>query len=57
MQSARFNAEFFGLQVSTIDMRHTIQGGGVLLVSTAQGTAGRDVLALVGRPSSTWWTP
>ena len=57
MPSARFSAEFFGLQFSTNDMRHTIQGGGMLLVSTAQGTAGRDVLALVGRPSSTWWTP
>ena len=33
---------------STIDLRETILNGGVLLVSTAQGTAGRDVAALVG---------
>ena len=33
---------------STIDMRRTIHDGGVLLVSTAQGKAGRDVAALVG---------
>ena len=33
---------------STIDLRETILDGGVLLVSTAQGTAGRDVAALVG---------
>ena len=33
---------------STIDLRETILDGGVLLVSTAQGTAGRDVSALVG---------
>ncbi len=33
---------------STIDLRRTILDGGVLLVSTAQGTAGRDVAALVG---------
>ena len=33
---------------STIDMRRTILDGGILLVSTAQGTAGRDVAALVG---------
>ena len=33
---------------STIDMRKVIREGGVLLVSTAQGTAGRDVAALVG---------
>ncbi|MCY4639403.1 MAG: type IV secretory system conjugative DNA transfer family protein, partial [Chloroflexi bacterium] len=32
----------------TIDLRRTILDGGVLLVSTAQGTAGRDVAALVG---------
>ena len=37
-----------GQRRSTIDMRRTIQEGGVLLVSTAQGTAGRDVAALVG---------
>ena len=33
---------------STIDMRSTILEGGILLVSTAQGTVGRDVAALVG---------
>ena len=33
---------------STIDLRETILGGGILLVSTSQGTAGRDVAALVG---------
>ena len=33
---------------STIDLRETILEGGVLLVSTAQGTVGRDVAALVG---------
>ena len=33
---------------STIDLRETILEGGVLFVSTAQGTAGRDVSALVG---------
>ena len=33
---------------STIDLRETILEGGILLVSTAQGTVGRDVAALVG---------
>ena len=33
---------------STIDLRETILNGGILLVSTSQGTAGRDVAALVG---------
>ena len=33
---------------STIDMRRVIRDGGILFVSTAQGTAGRDVAALVG---------
>ncbi len=33
---------------STIDLRRTILDGGVLLVSTALGVAGRDVSALVG---------
>ena len=37
-----------GQSRSTIDLRKTILDGGVLLVSTAQGTAGRDVAALVG---------
>ena len=33
---------------STINLRRVILDGGVLLVSTAQGAAGRDVAALVG---------
>ena len=33
---------------STIDLRETILDGGILLVSTAQGSVGRDVSALVG---------
>ena len=37
-----------GQRRSTIDMRRTIHDGGVLLVSTSQGTVGRDVAALVG---------
>ena len=37
-----------GQRRSTIDMRKTILGGGVLFASTSQGTAGRDVAALVG---------
>ena len=37
-----------GQRRSTIDMRRVIHGGGVLLVSTSQGTVGRDVAALVG---------
>ena len=37
-----------GQRRSTIDMRRTIHEGGVLLVSTSQGTVGRDVAALVG---------
>ncbi len=37
-----------GQRRSTIDLRRTVQDGGVLLVSTAQGTVGRDVAALVG---------
>ena len=37
-----------GQSRSTIDMRQVILEGGVLLVSTSQGTAGRDVAALVG---------
>ena len=37
-----------GQRRSTIDVRDTILNGGVLLVSTAQGTVGRDVAALVG---------
>ena len=37
-----------GQSRSTIDLRTTILDGGILLVSTAQGTVGRDVAALVG---------
>ena len=37
-----------GQSRSTINMRQVILEGGVLLVSTSQGTAGRDVAALVG---------
>ncbi len=37
-----------GQPQSTIDLRRTILDGGILLVSTAQGTVGRDVAALVG---------
>ena len=37
-----------GQPVSTIDLRKVIAEGGVLLVSTSQATAGRDVSALVG---------
>ena len=37
-----------GQRRSTIDLRETILDGGVLLVSTSQGTVGRDVAALVG---------
>ena len=37
-----------GQRRSTIDLRRTIHDGGVLLVSTSQGTVGRNVAALVG---------
>ena len=37
-----------GQSRSTVDLRRTILDGGVLLVSTAQGAAGRDVAALIG---------
>ena len=37
-----------GQRRSTIDLRRTLHDGGVLLVSTSQGTVGRDVAALVG---------
>ena len=37
-----------GQRRSTIDLRRVIREGGILLVSTAQGTAGKDVAALVG---------
>ncbi len=38
----------FGQPRSTVDVRQTILDGGILLVSTAQGTVGRDVAALLG---------
>ena len=37
-----------GQSRSTIDIRQVIRNGGILLVSTAQGSVGRDVSALVG---------
>ena len=37
-----------GQRRSTINLRKVIHDGGVLLVSTSQGTVGRDVAALVG---------
>ncbi len=37
-----------GQSRSTIDLRQTIIDGGILLVSTAQGSVGRDVAALAG---------
>ena len=37
-----------GQRRSTIDLRETILEGGILLVSTAQGSVGSDVAALVG---------
>ena len=37
-----------GQRRSTIDLRRIIHDGGILLVSTSQGTVGRDVAALVG---------
>ena len=46
--SSRRARAILGQSRSTIDLRRVILDGGVLLVSTAQGTAGRDVAALVG---------
>ena len=46
--SSRRARAILGQPRSTIDMRQVILGGGVLLVSTAQGTVGRDVAALIG---------
>ncbi len=46
--SSKTARAILGQPRSTIDLRETILGGGILLVSTAQGTAGRDVAALVG---------
>ncbi len=37
-----------GQRRSTIDLRRTVHDGGILLVSTSQGTVGRGVAALVG---------
>ena len=46
--SSQRSRAILGQRRSTIDLRQTIREGGILLVSTAQGTAGRDVAALVG---------
>ena len=46
--SSRKARAILGQSRSTIDIRKTIQEGGVLLASTSQATAGRDVAALVG---------
>ncbi|MCY3603281.1 MAG: hypothetical protein OXH12_09405 [Chloroflexi bacterium] len=46
--SSRRARAILGQSRSTIDLRRTILDGDVLLVSTAQGAAGRDVAALVG---------
>ena len=46
--SSRRARAILGQRRSTIDLRRSILDGGVLLVSTAQGTAGKDVAALVG---------
>ena len=46
--SSRRARAILGQPQSTIDLRQTILEGGILLVSTAQGTVGRDVAALVG---------
>ena len=47
LQTKRARA-ILGQSRSTIDLRETILDGGILLVSTAQGSVGRDVSALVG---------
>ncbi len=46
--SSKTARAILGQPRSTIDMRRVIREGGILLVSTAQGTVGRDVAALVG---------
>ena len=46
--SSRRARAILGQPQSTIDLRQTILEGGILLVSTAQGSVGRDVAALVG---------
>ena len=48
MPRPRGRRAILGQSRSTIDLRETILGGGVLFVSTAQGSVGRDVAALVG---------
>ena len=46
--SSKKARSILGQSRSTIDLRETILEGGVLFVSTAQGTAGRALAALVG---------
>ena len=46
--SSKTARAILGQPRSTIDLRETILGGGILLVPTAQGAVGRDVAALVG---------
>ena len=46
--SSKVARAVLGQPRSTIDLRRVIRDGGILFVSTAQGTAGRDVAALVG---------
>ena len=46
--SSKKARSILGQSRSTIDIRQTILDGGVLFVSTAQGSVGRDVAALVG---------
>ena len=46
--SSKKARSILGQSRSTINIRQTILDGGVLFVSTAQGSAGRDVAALVG---------
>ena len=46
--SSKLARAVLGQPRSTIDLRRVILDGGILFVSTAQGTAGRDVAALVG---------
>ena len=46
--SSKLARAVLGQPRSTIDLRKAILEGGVLFVSTAQGTSGRDVAALVG---------
>ena len=46
--SSKWARAILGQARSTIDLRETVLDGGILLVSTAQGSVGRDVSALVG---------